>query len=550
MSGESSSYDKKSLLIVTGKSPQWDDVARHAIAFANAKGGVLDIGIEDDADAPPPDQQVDAQLPDRISRRIRELTVNVEVIPVLRRASNGGAFVSVQVPRSQAVASSSKGSYFIRVGDESRPVLGDDVLRLANERASYPWETLATMQVPRTAVDADKLPALLHALRDSDRVKEAVKRKSDDELLEHYLLADGPYLTNLGVLCVGRRNDRARLGTAPVIQALKFDAQGHRINKWVWDDYTLSPMELVDAVWQTLPDFQESYELPEGLLRHAVPAYDARVVRELLVNALVHRPYTQRGDIFLNLHPDRLEVVNPGRLPIGVTPQTMLHKTVRRNDLLARLFHDLKLMEREGTGIDMVFEVLLAQGRPAPERSEGDDSTHVTVSRLIVKPEWVEFMARVDQTYQLDSRERIVLGLLVQHDAMKAADLMQALSLPSVEALKPWFGRLRDLGLVESRDRTRGTRYFVPPAVLERMEFRAPTTLARIEPHRLDALILEDLGRYPASRIGQIHARIGTEIARTQVEQRLKHLIAKAQVLAEGEKKGRTYRLTGATDIR
>jgi len=56
-----------------------------------------------------------------------------------------------------------------------------------------------------------------------------------------------------------------------------------------------------------------------------VPAFDEVVVRELLVNALVHRPYAQRGDVFLNLHPDRLEVVNPGPLPLGVTPQNVLH---------------------------------------------------------------------------------------------------------------------------------------------------------------------------------------------------------------------------------
>lgn len=62
------------------------------------------------------------------------------------------------------------------------------------------------------------------------------------------------------------------------------------------------------------------------------------------IAALVHRPYSQRGDIFLNLYPDRLEVVNPGHLPLGVTPQNLLHTMVRRNEHLARIFHDLKLM--------------------------------------------------------------------------------------------------------------------------------------------------------------------------------------------------------------
>ena len=119
-------------------------------------------------------------------------------------------------------------------------------------------------------------------------------------------------------------------------------------------------MELVAAVWREIPDFRERYEFPDGMFRQYLPFYDEVVVRELVVNALVHRPYTQRGDIFLNLYPDRLEVVNPGLLPLGVTPRNILHTTVRRNEQLARVFHELKLMEREGSGYDELYEVLLS----------------------------------------------------------------------------------------------------------------------------------------------------------------------------------------------
>lgn len=123
---------------------------------------------------------------------------------------------------------------------------------------------------------------------------------------------------------MGSSFDRARLGTAPLVQAIRYDERNVKIDKHVWDDFSLSPIELVDDVWRDIPDFRESYELPDGLLRSRVPAYDEAVVRELLVNALVHRPYTQRGDIFINLHPDRLEVVNPGRLlstPVQNSPK-------------------------------------------------------------------------------------------------------------------------------------------------------------------------------------------------------------------------------------
>jgi len=62
----------------------------------------------------------------------------------------------------------------------------------------------------------------------------------------------------------------------------------------------------------------------------------------------------------VNLFPDRLEVVNPGRLPMGVTPHNILHASRRRNEGLARVFHDLNLMEREGSGFDLAYDHLKA----------------------------------------------------------------------------------------------------------------------------------------------------------------------------------------------
>jgi ATP-dependent DNA helicase RecG len=256
---------------------------------------------------------------------------------------------------------------------------------------------------------------------------------------------------------------------------------------------------------------------------------------------LVHRPYTQRGDVFLNLHPDRLEVVNPGPLPLGVTPQNVLHTTVRRNEHLARLFHDLKLMEREGSGFDRIFEVLLSQGRPAPELVELHDRVQVTVRRRILKPEVIDFMAKADQTYQLTQRERIALGLLAQQDALTARELAAALELPSIAALQPWIRRLLEWHLVHSAGRTQGTRYFVDPDLLRSLEFAGRTTLKRIEPHRLAALVLEDLQRYPRSAISEVHQRIGGEIHPRQVKRAVDQLIEQGIVRFEGDKRWRRY---------
>jgi len=541
VSQEGQLLDQKSLRAVTGKTADWNEIAKDCIAFSNATGGRLLLGIEDGQDAPPVGQHIPADLPDTVRRKLAERTVNVAVLPDVVTAPNGGQYIELRIPRSLSVASTTDGRYFLRVADQSKSVTGEDVMRLASERSALPWETQTTLHISRADADATKRDKLLQALRASDRVKASVKEKSDDELLDHYQLAQGHDLTNLGVLCLGRQHHRAQLTTAPVIQFIKYDERGQKVNKLVWDDHTQSPMEMIEAVWLEVPDFRERYELPDGLYRQNVPAFDEIVVRELLVNALVHRPYTQRGDIFLNLHPDRLEVVNPGPLPLGVTPQNVLHTTVRRNEHLARLFHDLKLMEREGSGFDKIFEVLLSQGRPAPELIETHDRVQVTVRRRILKPEVIDFIAKADQTYQLTQRERIALGLLAQHDALTARELAAKLELPSVEELQPWLKRLLDWHLVQSAGRTQATRYFVDPGLLRSLKFSGETTLKRIEPHRLAALVLEDLQRYPESAISDIHRRIGGEIHPKQVKRALEDLIGRGAVRFEGNKRWRRY---------
>lgn len=543
MSQEGQLLDKKSLRSVTGKTADWNELAKDCVAFANATGGRLLLGIEDRQDSPSPSQRIPLDLPDTLRRKIAERTVNLTVLPAVLTAPNGGEYLELTIPRALAVASTTDGRYFLRLADQSKPITGDDVLRLASERSALPWETQTTLQVPREAAYHGKLSRFIGAIRASDRVKASVKEKSADELLDHYQLANGQYLTNLGILCLGQQKHRAQLATAPVIQFIKYDDNGQKVNKITWDDFSQSPMELIESAWQEIPDFRERYELPDGLYRQQVPAFDEIVVRELLVNALVHRPYTQRGDIFLNLHPDRLEIVNPGPLPLGVTPSNVLHATVRRNEHLARLFHDLKLMEREGSGFDKIYEILLSQGRPAPEIIEEHDRVQVTVRRRILKPEVIDFIAKADQTYQLTQRERIALGLLAQHDALTARELLALLELPSVEALQPWLSRLLDWSIVKSTGRTQATRYFVDPTLLKSLDFSGATTLKRIEPHRLAALILEDVGRYPKTRIGDIHTRIGLEIPRSRVRRATEQLVKDGKLRAEGVRSGTRYHL-------
>jgi ATP-dependent DNA helicase RecG len=542
MSEENSTFDRKSLRLFTARRVDWDEMALDCVAFANANGGRILVGIEDNAEEPPEGQVIPEALGEQVQKRMAERTVNVQLVSRLQVAGNGGQVLEIAVARSTSVASTTDGRFYLRVADTCAPVTGDDVLRLASERSGRPWEAMDS-GVPAGAASALEATHLLDRLRSSDRVKPSVKDKSDAELLVHYGLVLDGNLSRLGALVIGGAAGRRAIGTAPIVQAIRYDEEGNKVNKWSWDDYELSPIDFVDSIWKELPDFRESYEIVEGLFRRQVPAYDESVIRELLVNALVHRPYTQQGDIYLNLHPDRMVVVNPGRLPLGVTPSNLLRSSRRRNDGLARIFHDIVLMEREGSGYDLIYDRLLSQGRPVPQVVEGPDSVQVTIQRRILKPEALRLLEEADARLHLTQRERITLGLLAQSEGLNARGLAQALEAETTAEVASWLGRLPQFGLVLQTGRTSATRYFIPPDILRSAHLDQQTTLARIQPHRLQELVREDLSRYPASSTPDINRRIGPEIAPRTIKRALDVLVARQEVIYTGIKRWRLYSL-------
>jgi len=522
---EGQQLDKKSVLCFANPNKvTWKELAKDCVAFANTRGGQLIFGIEDLEQEPQPGQVIGNEWVNRVQTRISETTVAVALAADIVSHPNGGMTLNVTVHANrQSLAATTDGRYYYRVGDRSVPVMPDTLPRLLAEKDMFVWETQTTRKVPRDRIDPAKLTAFLAAIRASDRVSAFVREKSAAEILDYYFFTKDEYLTNLGVLWIGVRNDRAQLRHAPVIQFIKYDERDQKVRKRPWDDYSLNPLELIESVWREIPEWREFTEFPDGMFRKSVPHYEEVVIRELLANALVHRPYTTAGDIFINLHTDYLEIVNPGRFPLGVTATNILHQTVRRNDHLAKVFYDLKLMEREGSGYDRIYEAQLAHAKSLPEPREDDDRVVVKVSRTILKPEILDFLANADQRLNLKLRERIALGLIAQHGNLTALEFSRILDLPGESRLREWLGSLVERGIVASKGKTRATTYFIQPDFLRSSGFSGATTLRRIEPHRLRELLLIDLDTHSptaenASGIIPIHQRIGPEIRRSAIK--------------------------------
>jgi ATP-dependent DNA helicase RecG len=104
-----------------------------------------------------------------------------------------------------------------------------------------------------------------------------------------------------------------------------------------------------------------------GVNRYDIYEIPIDALREAVVNAIIHRDYSMRGtNISVNVFDDRVEIVNPGGLPSGLTKENFGKESVRRNLFIADLFHRMRKVERVGSGIGRMREFMKQAGLKEP----------------------------------------------------------------------------------------------------------------------------------------------------------------------------------------
>ncbi|MCL4483628.1 MAG: hypothetical protein M1445_13635 [Bacteroidetes bacterium] len=249
------------------------------------------------------------------------------------------------------------------------------------------------------------------------------------------------------------------------------------------------------------------------------------------------------SDIFINIFPDRMEIHSPGRLPFGVTPKNILSQSVRRNEHLSKVFYDLGLMEKEGSGYDLVYAKLLGSGKPLPIVKETDERVAVIVKKQFVSKEVVRLMDRASSEFSLKQKEVISLGLLAQQQSFTALEISNILNQNEEVGLRNWLGRLLELELIIKTGKGKGTQYAVNPEFVRKINFKGKTNLKNIEDYRLEELIYKDIRAYPNSGFSEIHQRIGLEINQYKIKRMLRTMVEKKIIDTSGETRGMKYYL-------
>lgn len=510
MGPENTHIEYKSLKKAVGAKANLKELAETCVCLANSQGGVLFIGVEDERKLPPPNQRIEQEMVNTVLGRVRSLTDSVGFgDAIIETNENGGQYFHFKIfQTSRTIATTSTGKILLRIQDKCIPISGEDVTRLAAEKNAFQWELVELKNFKVEQVPKINIQSFTEDIRMSDRVKESVKQKDDLEILDHYNLSLNGNLTNLGVLWLGTVQMRSRIAYPLTVQYIVYDEYGSKIKKEIWNDYGLNPKELIIDIEEKASELRYFYEFPQGVFRKRIRQYAPEVIRELLVNSVAHKKYTISGDVFIEVHPKKLEITNPGNLPVGITENNILHSRHRRNPHLTRILHDLNLMEGEGSGYDLIYELNSKDNKPFPVVSTDFDYTKITQSSEIISEEVVFLLDYIAQHYQLSQKQFIALGIIAREKKILGTELIRRLQLQGDERLRSYIGKLEEQNVLMTRGIKKGKQYLINPQLIKSSKLNIKPSLKTIEPYRLMALIESDLQTYPQSMIRDIHHRL------------------------------------------
>jgi ATP-dependent DNA helicase RecG len=526
-------------------APIYEDI----VAMANADGGVLLIGVEDDGTItgarPRHGATTDClRLQAAIfSNTVPHVNTRVSVVELPE-----GTVIAIEVDRYPEVCATTSGKCLRRaIGGRGEPQavpyypheqlsrrsdLGLVDLS-ANLVSGASWRDLDPLQFERLRQTIPRLRGDRGLLELGDaEIAKALKlvETVDQDLVPNYA----------GLLLLGREE---ALSSALPTHGVRFqvlDARGDvRTNESFGGPLILIAEEL-EARFRAR---NQEREVLVGMIRLPVPDYAFDSFREAVLNALLHRQYAELQPIYVQWHPDQILITSPGGFPEGITVDNILtHEPKPRNPRLAEASTRIGLMEQTARGVDRIFLGQLRYGRPAPDYSRSDN----TGVRLVLRGgkgslEFAAFVHEQDKSqHPLTLDEMLVLNALLQErrlDSSSVARLIQK-GLPEARSV---LERLVERGLLEGVGERRGRAYHLAAKLYRQLGSAAAYVHAHgIDPLRQEAMVLEFVrahGRVTRSDVMGLCGLTGS-----QARSLLQRLRSKCpQLKLVGEKRGAHY---------
>lgn len=542
---EDSNLEFKSLKKAIGLKSDVESLAETCVCFANAQGGTLVIGIEDKKSEPPINQKINIEEMNKVLSRVRSLTDGVGLVnPEVITHKNGAEYFTIKIlPSSRVIATTTSGKVLIRISDNCYSVRSEELTDLAAEKNAFQWELVVAQKIPLQQADSEQYNYFISHIRKSEKVSSFIREKSDREILEFYqLLSPEGYLTNLGVLWLGTPAQRARLSYPITFQYLVYNEKEEKIREKKYHFHQYNPMELLLEIENEAVELTYSVELSKGLFRDKIRKYPKEVIRELLINSFAHKRYTTSGDIFLEVYPDRIVFTSPGGLPLGISKDNILHERQRRNPHLIQTLSDLKLMEGEGSGYDLVYEKLSLDAKPFPIIESSFSKMCVTVQSGIIDEEALSVIDYITKHYNLTQKETITLGIVSTHKKILSTQLSTCLQLNQDDKMKYWLGSLLEKRVLISRGIKKGTEYLLNPDLFSKAKLNLTPSLKTIENKKLESLIIEDIKLNGDRKMSEIKTTF-KEFDPADIQKSVYKLAKSGDITTFGANKNRKYKL-------
>lgn len=349
-------------------------------AFLNASGGIVFFGVR-------PDGVTEGQhISDKTLREIAQafdrfeppVNVPVERLPL----ESGREIIMLRVDgTSDSIPFTYEGRPFERVSNTTRKMSQERYEKLLLERAHSKrrWENQPADEVALKDIDREELLRIVEIARSVGRLVGPVGRSLPDALDRFGLRKNGRILRAAVVLF-----GKTFLPDYPQCEL--------RMARFRGTDKTefLDQRQIRASAFKLLEEAelfcQRHFPLPAKIVpsqmrRVETPLIPPDAMREIFVNALIHRDYSIAGGaVSLAIFDDRVEVWSAGGFPKGITPDSLSgnHPSVQRNPIIADLFYRTGLIEKWGRGTNRVIAMCREAGVEAPTFQEIGPAALVT----------------------------------------------------------------------------------------------------------------------------------------------------------------------------
>lgn len=297
----------------------------------------------------------------------------------------------------------------------------------------------------------------------------------------------------------------------------------------------------IDKIWDYLnqPASNPRYKIRQGPYIYDIPYFNEELVREALLNAIVHRDYKLNSEIFVKQYPTKLIITNPGGFPRGVNQDNLLTiNSTPRSRLLADILLKTGLVERSGQGVDKLFLYSLIDSKPIPDYSKSALlQVEVSISAQIQDPSFLIF-ANEEQNkrddnnklgvFDLITLEKVRIGISTNLDTEVVHKLLRE-------------GLIKRLGKTTSDVYVLGDKYFEIAKTKDEIEGYSPIYISKIA---------EGFRRNPQLSMGDLTNIFDGILKRTQVKYMVEKLVKDNILIQIGEAKGTKYKINSANPFK